>query len=244
MRKRLLRTNDGLLSEFFPPACPLCLKTFPKKWTEPFCQTCFDGVEALPAAHCSCCALPFISEVGNTHLCSNCIRHSPDYQKVFAAGLHTRTLRQAIHKFKYSGSVNLDLPLGQLLARQLDFADRIDLIIPVPLHPTRLRKRCYNQSLLLARILSRQMNVSVAVDMLLRTRKTVPQQGLSAAERAVNLRGAFIVDKSLEGKSLLLVDDVMTTGATAARCAKVLRAAGAHEVNVAVVARAPAERMQ
>jgi ComF family protein len=111
-------------------------------------------------------------------------------------------------------------------------------VIPVPLHRARLRSRGYNQALQLARQIGRQLDVPVAADLLRRTRATAPQQGLTAAARHGNLRGAFAVHRPLGGQRVLLVDDVMTTGTTARECAAALRAAGAASVDVAVLGRA------
>jgi ComF family protein len=117
-------------------------------------------------------------------------------------------------------------------------AGAFDLIVPVPLHPTRLRLRTYNQSLLLAVVLGRQLRTPVARRLLTRTRATPPQQGLPAEIRRRNLRGAFALRQKLIGDRVLLVDDVLTTGATVRECGRILREGGAAEVAVAVIGRA------
>jgi ComF family protein len=161
---------------------------------------------------------------------------------VAAAGLYQEGLREAVHRFKFRGDLGLDRPLGELLAEALSGQAapgwRPDLVVPVPLHRRRLAERTYNQSLLLARAVARSWRVPVPARLLLRTRATPPQQGLSAEERRRNLRGAFALRQPLGGERVLLVDDVLTTGATARECARVLRDGGAGEVAVAVLARA------
>jgi ComF family protein len=153
-------------------------------------------------------------------------------------------LRKAIHQFKFNQRVGLDRPLAQLLDQAIAADCPCDLIIPLPLHPRRLRQRSYNQSLLLAKEIGRLRKLPVAPQLLLKGRDTPPQQGLSAREREKNLRGAFYLNGYLAGARVLLVDDVMTTGTTASAAGKVLLQNGAAEVQVAVVGRAPSETLQ
>ena len=232
------REFSGLLDLFLPPACPLCGGAGS---LTPFCPACQGALDPLVHPHCPRCALPYATEGGRDHLCEGCLRSEPPFSWVCAAGLYRETLQRAVQHFKYHDAIGLDRPLGTLLAHALrearpDFLP--DLIVPVPLHPSRLRSRGYNQSLLLARVLGRQFEIPVSHRLLRRQRATLPQMGLSAADRRRNLRGAFRVTREIDGLRLLLVDDVLTTGATARECAAVLRAAGAEEVGVTVVARA------
>jgi ComF family protein len=146
-----------------------------------------------------------------------------------------------VHQFKYRGDFSLDRPLGGLLATVLETSGRDflpDLIVPVPLHLSRLRQRGYNQSLLLARVLGRRWRKPVPGRLLVRLRPTSPQQGLKAVQRRLNLKGAFATRSALAGQKVLLIDDVMTTGATARECSRTLLSAGAGEVVVAVIGRA------
>jgi ComF family protein len=159
---------------------------------------------------------------------------------VHAVGPYAGTLQEAIQRFKYHGQLPLARPLGELLASSVRHGAtaRPDLVVPVPLHVSRLRARGYNQSRELARHLGHQLKVPVAVDLLRRTRATAPQQELDAAARGSNVAGAFAVSGRLPGRRILLVDDVLTTGATARECAGALRKAGAASVEVAVLGRA------
>lgn len=148
-------------------------------------------------------------------------------------------MRTAIGCLKFHQRPNLDRPLARLLDARLPGALDVDLLVPVPLHPARLRERTYNQAWLLARELGRRRRWTAVYDVLVKCRATEPQQTLSASQRRENLRGAFALNCDVEGKKILLVDDVMTTGVTLDLCSQVLLAAGADRVEVAVVARAP-----
>lgn len=228
-----------LADQLFPAACPLCCGNFADHGQQLFCATCLPGFKPLPLARCNRCALPFQTLNGRSHLCGRCTLHPPPFSKVYCAGLYALSLRKAIHQFKFNQRVNLDQPLAQLLDRAIDTDCRCELIIPLPLHPRRLRQRSYNQSLLLARQISRLRSLPVAAGLLQKVRDTPPQQGLSAREREQNLRQAFALAGDITGARVLLVDDVMTTGTTAAAAGEVLLQGGAADVQVAVVGRAP-----
>ncbi len=235
---RLRLGADRLLAQLLPPACPLCSHTFPVSWAEPFCPDCLPGFRALPNAHCSCCALPFPGTENSSHLCGRCLKKTPAYRKVYTVGPYDSTMRDAIQQFKFNQRIGLDRPFGKLLNRVINSDLQVDLIVPVPLHPRRLKRRSYNQSLLLARELGRLRNLPVETKLLQKTSDTLAQQELSARERERNLRQVFQVTRKLQGEKLLLVDDVMTTGSTVQACGQVLLDAGAAGVEVAVLARA------
>ncbi len=226
------------VKQLLPPACPLCLRSFPEKWTEPFCADCLSGFRPLPEARCPVCALPYPAGSHSSHRCGRCTVNPPSFSKVYPLGLYQHQLREAIHQFKFNQKVGLDRPLAQLLNRIIvDLT--ATLIVPVPLHRKRLQQRSYNQALLLARELARLKKIPLAKDLLQKTVETPAQQELTARERERNLKQAFQVKEALDGERILLVDDVLTTGATAVACSRVLLAAGAAEVQVAVLARAP-----
>lgn len=231
---------DDLLDLLLPPCCPLCTVQLPTDNNDVFCPACLMQLTPLPAAACRRCAHPYASDESDDHLCGRCLAETkPGFNRVIPAGLLDGSLQEAVHQFKYRDRIDLDRPLGDLLTRQLRAAMiDCDLIVPVPLHYLRLRQRTYNQSLLLARQLARSQQRPVDYRLLQRTRATVPQQGLDAAARQRNLRGAFVATRALAGEHVLLIDDVLTTGATARECGRVLQAAGAAAVTVAVVARA------
>lgn len=208
---------------------------------QPLCDLCLDRLSDLPLAHCPTCSLPYPSADSGIHLCGKCSSQTPPFSKVHALGCYEGFLRELIQRLKYHRLPILDRPLGQLLTDKLTRAqamDNIDCILPVPLHPSRLRERTFNQSLLIARQISRHSSCPVAHKTLERTRTTQTQQTLNVTERQKNLKHAFEVCADIKGARLLLVDDVMTTGATARACTSALIAAGATEVRIAVLARA------
>lgn len=228
----------SLFKQFFPPACPLCGQTLPSGYDDPFCITCLNGFKSIPPAHCFHCSLPFTGASRSSHLCGRCTKQLPAYAKVFAVGLYEGSLRQAIHQFKFNSKVGLDQSLGILLEQAVAADLNIDLVIPVPLHRKRLQQRSYNQALLLAREFSKIRRLPLSQDLLLKLEETEPQQNLSAKKRFENLQGVFSLHNSIYGKTILLIDDVMTTGATVDACSQILLRGGAVLVYVAVIGRA------
>lgn len=181
---------------------------------------------------CSICAAPLVSEYSST--CQECIKHRPKFSKVLNYGIYADVLSEAIHLMKFSKLKRLAKPLSSLLFK-LDIPE-YDGIVPVPLSSKSLKERGFNQSLLISRVLSKKLRIPIYIDMLLKTRETLPQIGLNAKERVKNLKGSFEA-KKINGLRLLLVDDVMTTGATARECARVLMKAGAGDVIIITLAR-------
>jgi len=229
----------GLFDLFLPPRCALCGEEAPVD--DGFCSSCRAAIPPLLPPCCPRCALPYPAENGSNHLCQECLRHPPPFEEVRVVSVYEDAMKRAINLFKYEDGICLDRPFATLLAELLDrtpLSLSPDLILPVPLHVSRLRERTYNQSDLLARCLGKKIDVSVDSDLLVRSQKTPIQQGLDLEARRRNLRNAFRVTRPLRGEKILLVDDVMTTGATARACALSLKRGGAGAVSVAVLARA------
>ena len=224
-----------------PPACLLCRQLLTTDLdAQSLCRACLTDMSSLSSAHCSCCAQPFPNATSN-HLCSSCLKRPPSFSIVHAAGLYQGNIKDAVHQLKYRNQLTLAKPLGQLLGKIVAAAGAgfaPDCIVPVPLHPHRLRQRGYNQALELARPISRELNVPLDTTLLQRCRKTLQQQGLSATERRSNLRNAFTLTSKTPAIKVLLVDDVMTTGETVRECCRVLVAGGVKEVQVAIIGRA------
>lgn len=168
----------------------------------------------------------------------SCRRRRLHFAAARAAGIYDGSLREAVHALKFRGRRALAVPLGALMAEHVAEArlPNAHVVIPIPLHHRRLRKRGYNQSELLAAEVANRLGLPVRSDVLVRRQATQAQSGLTLEDRRANVRGAFAAVHSLKRQNVLLVDDVLSTGFTASECAKVLRRAGA--VHVVVLATA------
>jgi ComF family protein len=190
----------------------------------------------VPVPVCRTCGLP-ISYLGE---CANCKKSPPLYQMMRSWLVYEGPIRHALHQLKYHRNMALGEALAQPFARyfsQLDWA--VDLVVPVPLGRERLKERGYNQVGLVARPLAASQRRRYAPEALVRTRETKSQVGLTHAERAMNVLGAFKAEIALvSGRNILLVDDVATTGATMSACATALLAAGASSIFALTLARA------
>jgi ComF family protein len=209
------------------------------------CAGCLLGLMPLEPPLCTCCGVMFKGRTGEDRLCGRCIESPPAFRMARAAVVYDRSMTAMIQRFKYRGKTHLAAPLGALLGAAFDShwaGSEVDLVLPVPLHPRRLKKRGFNQSLLLIRELRRRGAVAgaaVETDLLVRRRETASQSGLGRSERRENVSRAFDArhPEKIAGKSVLLVDDVITTGATADACARVLLENDATRVDVLAVAR-------
>lgn len=225
----------GLLDLVYPPKCLVCGAMNP----ESICRACRAGFEPVK--------LPICNRCGNSRVdgpCRTCESGTPEWVTASrAAGRFEGSLRQAILNLKYNGKRKLGEPLGCYLADYLATGPfgrlRFDQIVPVPLHPSRMREREFNQAALIAQQVSKALRIPIVEDSLVRIRRTRPQVELPASERAANVRGAFAVRAraDVKGKRILLIDDVVTTLHTADECARVLLDGGAKIVCVASVAR-------
>jgi ComF family protein len=222
-----------IIDYLYPSACPLCDSRTDTFLYAPLCSNCWQSIKIFRGPSCRICSTPFSSE--HSDICGKCLIKKPPFSKVFSYGLYEGALSTAINLFKFQGTKRLSRPLGAFLL-EIDVKN-IDAVIPVPLSSGGLRERGFNQSLLLAKIYSEKKKVPLIINRLFKKKDTPPQLRLSAKERLTNLRNVFSVVGNFSGKRLLLVDDVMTTGATACECTKQLLKAGADEVIVITLAR-------
>lgn len=237
-----------LIDLIYPPRCPIC-KTFLRDERVRIngkdlllCRPCFRDFVPVESPRCPICGRPFRSGAGHDRVCEDCLRKRPFFDEARGPYHYQGPVMAALQQFKYNGKSHLAGVLGPLLA--VFAADWLKdlpspLIIPVPLHPKRLRERGFNQSLLLAKYVTEMLGADQDNLILRRTRYTRPQTGLKSAERRKNLRGAFgLVDKkAVRGRSVILVDDVATTGTTLNACARVLKRAGTKRVFGLVLAK-------
>ena len=239
-RERSARLSSLALDALLPPLCLACSATVDGSGR--LCPVCWRRITFIDGPACDACGLPFEFEVGAGALCGACIAHPPAYRQARAVLHYDEHSRGLILKFKRADRIHGAPAFGAWLARAgAGLLDGADLVVPVPLHWRRLWARRYNQSALLAQATARAAGVAVAPDLLRRTRHTRLQVGLTPAQRTLNVRGAFAVRESrkalLEGRRVVLVDDVLTTGATVEACARVLARAGAAAVDVLTLAR-------
>ena len=231
------------LDFFFPPLCHVCRQFIETAGPLHICNSCleqFSFFDRQPL--CTVCGIPF-DGAGGDHICGKCLIHRPCFDAARAACLYDGPGMEMIHAFKYSQKSHLRKPLALLAVRELSgFVEGIrpDLIVPVPLHGKRLRQRGFNQAVLLGELLSREWGVAMERRGLQRSRWTEPQINLTAEQRRENVKGAFAVriPQAINGRRILLVDDVLTTGSTVDECARVLKRGGAAGVYVVTVARA------
>ncbi len=208
-----------------------------------FCDPCFSKIYFIQSSLCPCCGIPFAGADGGSHLCGDCIVSKSVYSTARAVGRYESTLLEAIHRFKYNGRISIGEILGKLMAEFAYPAFNIrdySLIMPVPLHPKRLRERGFNQSLVLAREISKRFRISLDFMALVRHVYTEAQISLGRKEREANVHGVFSVTDSakVKGQKIILVDDVYTSGSTVKECARVLMKNRADRVAVLTLARA------
>jgi ComF family protein len=202
------------------------------------CRACADDLPRLPASRCRRCALPIPSAPAG-ECCGRCLRHPPHYDRTLAVFSYGFPMDRLIQSFKYGHRLALAAFLGGELAAQIvQVVDApVDLVVPLPLHPSRLRERGFNQALELARPVARSLGRPLDVRVCRRIRPTPAQAGLPWKERKKNMRAAFDCTRGISGQRILLVDDVMTTGASLDECARTLKKHGAAEVTLLVAAR-------
>lgn len=237
-----------VLDLLLPPNCLTC--DAPVDAPGRFCPDCFRLTAFVTEPFCVRCGVPFAhaGQAGPDRLCHTCRVHPPEFDCARAALRYDHQATRLLLPFKHGDRTEAASALGRLMARSgADLLQRADLLVPVPLHHHRLISRRYNQAALLALALARIAKRSVAPDALRRVRATAALGDRSATERIVILDGAIAVRPSRAGRiagcRILLVDDVMTSGATANECARALRAAGARAVEVLVAARVPDPRL-
>jgi ComF family protein len=223
-----------------PPLCPACrgLVDAPRG----LCADCWSKLSFIAQPYCERLGLPFVYDPGPGVLSMEAIANPPAYGRARAAVRFDDIARALVHSFKYSDRLDLAPMLGALMARAgRELLADADALVPVPLHWRRLWARRFNQSAALANVISDHSGVRAMLDVLERKRATPQQVGLSRSDRAANVQGAFQVadgaKPDIRGRRLILVDDVLTSGATVDHCARALLRAGAVGVDVLVFAR-------
>ena len=236
------RAAAALVDLLLPPRCPGCGMIVAGQ--DRFCSDCWSQLDFLVPPACACCDLPLPSETGPAALCGGCIASPPPFARAVAPLAYGDMARGVVMRLKYGRRIGAARLMADLMAMRLgdrDTAEGPPLLVPVPLHRWRIWSRGFNQSALIARHLGERFDWPVDVDALVRIRRTVPLRGLGKQARAKEVSNAFAVPpdarERIAGRSVLLVDDVFTSGATAGACARALKRGGASRVEVIAFAR-------
>jgi ComF family protein len=237
--------NDGnplkkwvghLLELFFPADCQACKNELGSSKVPFFCESCWSGIQPIEGPLCPQCGRPFSSSIALAyspgHRCGDCRAHPPHFDNVTTPYPYEGTLAKGISLFKYQRQVSLVDPMMKLATPFLHSLERAEVILPVPLHRARLKKREFNQSLILADALGKLLKKPTLGHLLVKVSHTDRQVRLSRRLRRKNLEKSLMIldEKAVSGKNVLLVDDVFTTGSTLNECARVLKKAGSREV--------------
>ncbi len=226
----IIDSRITFMQSLFSQACLLCGDRVAHG------QLCAACHAALPRHRQPCCPRCAFPTPGG-EMCGACLKTPPAFDATYAAFDFVFPIDALLHNYKYAGNLALAEFLAAPLAEQVLHHPLPDVLIPMPLHPNRLRQRSFNQAVEIARPLAGQLGIPLDVHACRRIRDTPPQATLDHKERATNLRRAFACDTPLDGKHVALLDDVMTSGATLGELAKVVRKQGAAQISVWVVAR-------
>lgn len=226
---------EAVTDVLLPPSCAVCDAVLPAPGA--FCDAHAQEVLELPSVHCVRCAEPGAFDGG---VCERCRAGAPWF-KAWAPFEHEGAVARAIHRFKYEDRSDLSRPLGLLLAFGARGVELPGVVVPLPLHDARFRERKYDQAALLAQVFARETQRPLEPGWLARVKATSRQVGLSEAKREANVRDAFEASPAVQGKDVLLLDDVLTSGATAREATRALLSKGAVRVCVLTLARARSE---
>lgn len=236
----LQHSAGAFLSLIYPPHCVLCNTNLEARGY--LCGACKGEAKRILAPFCEICSQPFDGAIEGKFSCSNCAQRHFHFEYAVACYRSSGVVREILHRFKYQREYYLRHEMGAWLMEGLDdpriVSRKFDLIVPVPLHWIRERRRQFNQANVLAEMVSKRTGVPL-LNCLKRIRRTPTQTRFDRAERMENLLNAFKMRKNMgvQGKQLVLIDDVFTTGSTVDECARVLKDAGAASIRVLTVAR-------
>ena len=231
----------SVLNFIFPPSCLVCDSDLFSD--DGLCSDCLNELKFITRPFCNCCGYPFDLqeyEVLKTFLCAKCAAKYYKFDKARSAVCYNEMSKNIILPFKHADKTRYKNFISKLMINAgADLFVDADVIIPVPIHFTRLLKRKYNQSTLIGNIISKNTKIPIFYDVLIRVKKTKSQGHLTVKQRKVNISNAFITrnNDKIKGKTILLIDDVFTSGATLNECSKILKKADAKKVYVLTFAR-------
>ncbi len=231
-----LELKDDVLDFVYPQHCAICKKNL-KREEKDVCEACWSSLVTLPDPFCPYCRSFYEPEETECSYCQS-VGRSREEHRIFmvrSLGRFDDYYKELIHRFKYGKKVPLGKRLGQRLGETINGNSTFlesDFLIPVPLHKSRYRERGFNQSEIIAEEISKVRGIAVSKNVLRRKKNTKDQTNFSPQQREENVRGAFVVTQPemIRGKNVILVDDVITTGATLSECARMLKQAGAEKI--------------
>jgi ComF family protein len=228
--KQLFDICTKIAQTLLPQRCLLCTVA---SGNAPVCTACHDDLPRHTMPACPVCALP----TPQGEVCGQCLQHPPAFDATHSAFTYHFPMDALLKALKYRGLLNVADIVVTELSNTLQHQPPPDLLIPMPLHPQRLQERGFNQAVEISRKLAQLNNCNLSLDSVLRTRHGEPQASLPLKERAKNVKGVFAATQDLSGKSVWIVDDIMTSGASLNELAKTLKKAGAVRVECCVAAR-------
>ncbi len=232
MLAQLVDISSTIKQSLLPQQCLLCAGA---SGAHAFCAACCADLPWHDAPACPVCALP----APGGQVCGACLQQPPAFDATVTVLDYAFPVDALLQRYKYDGLITMAEPLAELLLTGLGGRPLPDAVIPMPLHPQRLRERGYNQALEIARVVACRLDVTLATRACSRTRHTPPQAGLTLEQRRRNMRGVFACQADLRGRHIALLDDVMTSGASLDALARAVKAAGAAHVECWAVARTP-----
>jgi ComF family protein len=218
------------LNSILKPYCLLCADYNGNEIG--LCEPCFKNLPWHKSARCPQCAL-----ITDSAICGNCLNAGPDFDATYALFTYSYPIDSILQQYKYKDMLHLADVFAKLFHQRHKISHRIDLVIPMPMHPQRLQERGFNQALEIARCLAKSLKLELNYQACQRIKLTPPQAGLPLKDRIKNVRGVFECKQSLQGLNIAIVDDVMTTGASLNELARSLKKAGAARVECWVIAR-------
>lgn len=234
---------DGLIDLVYPKKCLACKNRLGASSVDNLiCAACWNNIKRNTPPFCCSCGRKLAKPGINKNLCPGCLRQRAHFDRAFSPCVYTGAIKELIHEFKYNGKPYLGAPLSRLMIQFIKEYDlpigHLDFIVPVPLHKIKLREREFNQAEILSRHIAEEFNKSLLTDCLRRHRHTKTQAELEINNRLLNVKDSFSVADCglIKNKNLLVIDDVLTTGATASEAAGALKNAGAGIVFVLALA--------
>lgn len=243
LRTRLSKYSKLAELIFFPSFCELCSSLLEFPGEKVVCHACLESIKAPRSSYCIICGR-FFEYWGEPHICAECKKNPPPFSFHRSCGKYQEKLKDIILLYKYRMfqvlSKDLALLFGRILGKDSELWREVEAVVAVPLHPKKLRKRGFNQAKSVAKILAEHEGLEFIEEGLVKTKNIPPQTSLMAGERKRNVIGTFGIKKAdrISGKTVLLIDDVYTTGSTLRECSAVLKKAGAKEVKALTLAQA------